>query len=121
MRVYWTHILFLLIYATSTASGNLALATAAPLLKPASGLIAGFMSAMMSPYLWLGVALYGFSFLFWLWLLSFIPLRYAYPISSLSIVIAPLVSGLISKDFPHTAYWIGLGLVITGLTLIVSQ
>jgi multidrug transporter EmrE-like cation transporter len=121
MRIYWIHILLLVVYATSTATGNLALEVAAPRINATNGLTAALVSTVTNPALWLGIALYGFSFLFWLWLLSFIPLRYAYPVSSMSIVIAPLISGIIYKDLPHGTYWIGLGFVITGLTLIVTR
>jgi drug/metabolite transporter (DMT)-like permease len=123
MNVSAVHILSLLLYATLTATGNLVLAAAAQRLRlsQATSFSDTLMSALTNGYLWLGFGIYGFSLVFWLWLLSFIPLRYAFPIAATSIIIVPLLSGLISRDFPPTLYWVGITLVIIGLTLVVTK
>jgi drug/metabolite transporter (DMT)-like permease len=123
MNVPAIQILSLIAYATLMATGNLVLEAAAQRLRlsQATSLFDTAMSALTNGYLWLGLAIYGFSFVLWLWLLSFIPLRYAYPIAATSIIIVPLLSGLITREFPPTLYWIGITLVFVGLTLVVTK
>ena len=54
-------------------------------------------------------------------LLSFIPLRFALPLAMTSIVIAPLLSGIINKSFPQPLYWVGLALVMGGVSLVLAK
>jgi len=123
MNIPIAHVALLIAYATLMAAGNLVLEMAAARFRishaatvlEALGAIAG------NAYLWLGLAIYGFSFFLWLWLLSFIPLRYAYPVAATSLIIVPLLSGLITREFPPLLYWVGITLVFVGLTLVVTK
>jgi drug/metabolite transporter (DMT)-like permease len=121
MKITAYEIGLLLIYATLTATGNIFLARAALRIASENSILVSIVGASTSVYLWLGLALYGVSFLLWLWLLSFIPLVYAYPISAVSLAIAPLLGGLISHQFPGPLYWVGLTIVIFGLSVIVRN
>jgi hypothetical protein len=121
MNIRQSDILLLLIYAALTATGNLVLEAGASRLTSTDGPLATVIAALSNGRLWIGLGLYGCSFLLWLWLLSFIPLRFAYPISATSLVIAPLLAGAITGDFPQARYWIGLGFVVGGLSLVATR
>ena len=121
MSIPFIHILGLIAYATLMATGNLVLEAAATRLAPASTVYETVLANVSNVFIWLGLAIYAFSFVLWLWLLSFIPLRYAYPIAATSIIIAPLLSGLIYRTFPLPLYWVGLVLVTIGLSLVATR
>lgn len=93
IKISGLQIALLVAYATIMATGNLLLETAASRFTSTNGLLAIIQTAPTNIYLWMGLALYTFSFVFWLWLLSFTPLRYAYPIAATSILLAPLLAG----------------------------
>jgi len=123
MNIPLTHIVLLIAYATLMAAANLVLEAAAGRFRAAQAqtAIEILLAGLGNLYLWAGLAIYAFSFVIWLWLLSFIPLRYAYPVAATSLLIVPLLSGLITRSFPQPTYWIGIVLVIVGLTLVVTK
>jgi drug/metabolite transporter (DMT)-like permease len=123
MNIPIMHVALLIAYATLMATGNLVLEAAAMRLRTAHAqtLLEIILAGLGNFYLWLGLTIYAFSFVLWLWLLSFIPLRYAYPVAATSLLIVPLLSGLITREFPQPLYWIGILLVIIGLTLVVTK
>jgi drug/metabolite transporter (DMT)-like permease len=123
MNIPIMHVAMLVAYATLMAMGNLVLEAAAVRLRAAQAetLLDIILAGLSNFYLWLGLGIYAFSFVLWLWLLSFIPLRYAYPVAATSLLIVPLLSGLMTREFPQPLYWIGIVLVIIGLTLVVTK
>jgi drug/metabolite transporter (DMT)-like permease len=121
MSIPVIHIVGLIAYATLMATGNLVLEAAATRIAQANTLYETVLANASNVFIWLGLAIYAFSFVLWIWLLSFIPLRYAYPIAATSIVIAPLLSGLIYRSFPQPLYWVGLVLVTVGLSLVATR
>ena len=123
MNIPLTHIVLLIAYATLMAAANLVLEAAAGRFRAAQAqtVFEILLAGLGNLYLWTGLAIYAFSFVIWLWLLSFIPLRYAYPVAATSLLIVPLLSGLITRSFPQPTYWIGIVLVIVGLTLVVTK
>lgn len=123
MNIPLTHVALLVAYAALMAIGNLVLEAAAGRIRMAQAQtpLELVLAGLGNPYLWSGLVIYGFSFILWLWLLSFIPLRYAYPVAATSLLIVPLLSGLLTRSFPPPFYWIGIVLVIVGLSLVVTK
>ena len=80
-----------------------------------------FFSVISSNWLILGILFYIIAVIFWLWILSKVDLRYAYPIASTSVIFAAIASSYQMGYFPSLNYWIGLILVIVGLTLVVNS
>jgi multidrug transporter EmrE-like cation transporter len=71
-----------------------------------------YWAAVFQPWVWLGLSLYAFSALAWLWVLSRVPVSTAYPLVSLGFVLT--VAGGI--------WWLGepfSWLKVTGCVLIV--
>jgi drug/metabolite transporter (DMT)-like permease len=123
MNIPLAHIALVVGYAAVIATGNLVLEAAAQRLRASSAQTAFEMvlAGLGNVYLWIGLTIYAVSFVVWLWLLSFIPLRYAYPTAATSLLIVPLLTGLMTREFPPPLYWVGIVLVIVGLTLVVTR
>jgi len=75
-------------------------------------------SLVFNRYVIIGWALYGISFVIWLYVLSKVKLSYAYPFISLSYVIVAVLGYLILDEKISTGAWIGIGLVVVGVSLI---
>jgi drug/metabolite transporter (DMT)-like permease len=115
-----THIGLLVAYACVMAIGNIVLAEAARGIHGAS-LGDAIVNVLTSIYFWLGLLIYAVSIVCWLWLLSFIPLRYAYPVAATSIMLAPLFQAALTGDWPALKYWFGVAIVISGLAMIATS
>lgn len=80
-----------------------------------------FMHALTN--LWF--ALCGISFalssLLWMYIIRHYPLSMAYPMISLSYVMGMLAAVFIFQEHVPTIRWIGLGLIIIGVVLIVQE
>lgn len=67
---------------------------------------------------WLGLFLYGFSAICWLWVLSRAYLSYAYPILALSFPIVVALSALIFGEVISALRWAGVILIVLGVSLL---
>ena len=74
--------------------------------------------AILQPYTWLGFFLYGISSLFWLLILSRLPLSSAYPILAMNFVLITLVSVVFLGETISTGKIIGTLLIIAGVVVI---
>ncbi len=117
----WQQIGMVLGYAGIMAVGQLVLAAAAKEIPFGKGLQQSVAGAMSSGWLWAGIALYVAATALWLFILSVVPLRYAYPIAALSIAFAPLFFGIVTGDYPAARYWFGLSLILGGVALVTSE
>lgn len=70
------------------------------------------------PLLWLGLALFGISALFWLVVLSHVPLSLAYPVVGVSYIFIVAFSRLILHEQVPPLRWIGVVVVAVGIALI---
>lgn len=76
------------------------------------------LSSLFSDWTFLlGIALYGLLLIYWVWLLTFLPLSRAYPFTLLSIVVAA-VGGAFFFNEPLTFQFV-VGLAIIGVGLAV--
>jgi len=103
------------------ATGQLVLAMAAKRIAFGGAGLVLISSAVLNKWLWVGIALYIFATALWLYILSFVPLRYAYPIAATSIALAPLFEGFITGDFPAPKYWLGLSAILFGVGVVTSR
>jgi len=69
-------------------------------------------------YFLLGVLVYGLLLVYWVWLLTFIPLSKAYPFTLLSIVIAALGGVVFFNESLSTTFLIGLSIIGLGLVIL---
>jgi drug/metabolite transporter (DMT)-like permease len=74
--------------------------------------------ALTEPRLWVGLTLFGVSALFWLVVLSRVPLSVAYPIVGLSYVIVVVLSRYMLHEHIPTLRWVGAVVVAIGIAII---
>lgn len=77
-----------------------------------------FIAALSSGWLFLGLFVYVFATVFWLFILARVDIRVAYPIASTAVIFASFFQCINTGSFPSLTYWIGLVAVIFGLTII---
>jgi multidrug transporter EmrE-like cation transporter len=74
--------------------------------------------AAKEPRLWLGLSLFGISAVFWLVVLSHVPLSLAYPFVGLSYVLVVLMSRFILHEHIPASRWFGVFVVTAGIVII---
>ncbi len=77
-----------------------------------------FKSIYKSHWIYIGLFIYIVATVAWIWILSKVDLRFAYPIASLSIVFAPLFKSYYENIYLGPKYWLGLGIIVIGVILI---
>lgn len=80
--------------------------------------IAFIPSLITNAYVVFGAALYGTSFILWLYVLSKVEVSYAYPFISLSYVLVAVLGIFLLGEKISIGAWIGICLVVVGVTLI---
>ena len=77
-----------------------------------------FNSILKSHWIYIGLFIYVVATIAWIWILSKVDLRFAYPIASLSIIFAPLIKSYYENMYLGFKYWLGLIIIIIGVILI---
>ena len=65
-----------------------------------------------------GVGIYGLLLLYWIWLLTFLPLSRAYPFTLLSLVVAAIGSVIFFHETISLSFIIGLAIIALGLLVL---
>jgi drug/metabolite transporter (DMT)-like permease len=78
------------------------------------------ISGLASPLVWWGILFVVLSFLSWLYVLRFIPLTIAFPLSRVVDVLGPLSCWLILGETISVRRWLGIALVIIGLAVVAK-
>ena len=76
------------------------------------------INGLASPLVWLAIVLIILSFVTWLYVLKYIPLSLAFPLSRVVDVLVPLGSWLFLGETISTRRWCGIALVIIGLAIV---
>jgi multidrug transporter EmrE-like cation transporter len=76
------------------------------------------LRAAREPRLWAGLALFGISSVFWLVVLSRVPLSVAYPFVGVSYIVIVLLSRLILNEHVPLLRWVGVIVVAAGIAII---
>ena len=74
--------------------------------------------AAREPRLWAGLTLFGVSSLFWMVVLSRVPLSVAYPFVGISYIAIVLLSRFILHEDVPLLRWVGVLVVATGIAII---
>jgi multidrug transporter EmrE-like cation transporter len=69
---------------------------------------------------WLGLAIFGFSAVLWLFALSRASLSFAYPFAALGYVIIVAASILFLHEHVPLLGWVGVGCIVLGIVLIAQ-
>jgi undecaprenyl phosphate-alpha-L-ara4N flippase subunit ArnF len=78
------------------------------------------VNGLASPLVWLGIAFVIASFLSWLYVLKYIPLTIAFPLSRVVDILVPLGCWIFLGEFISTRRWCGIALVVVGLALVAK-
>src|SRR5207237_8363378 len=78
------------------------------------------INGLASPLVWLGIAFVIASFLSWLYVLRYIPLTIAFPLSRVVDILVPLSCWIFLGEFISTRRWCGIALVVIGLALVAK-
>ncbi len=108
----------LLIFTPLTIAGGQILFKKAGENLASSG--APFVTAFIDPIFILAVAIYGGATMLWLYVLKNVPLTYAYSFMALTFIFVPILAMLFLGEKLTPKYFLGLGLVISGLLIVQS-
>jgi drug/metabolite transporter (DMT)-like permease len=78
------------------------------------------VNGLASPLVWWAILLIFASFISWLYVLRYIPLTIAFPLSRVVDILVPLGCWIFLGEFISTRRWIGIGLVVIGLALVAK-
>jgi drug/metabolite transporter (DMT)-like permease len=79
------------------------------------------LSVASSPFIWLGLGIYGASVLAWLWVLSKTDVSVAYPFVGISFVLTAVMGALLLHENVSVLRIAGTALVIFGCILIAKS
>jgi len=77
-----------------------------------------FGPALTQPLVWIGLAAYALSAMFWLIVLSRFDLSYAYPMLASMYLVIPIVSHVFLKESIPPLRWVGMLVVLIGVILV---
>jgi len=78
------------------------------------------ITGLASPLIWLAIVVIILDLVIWLYVLKYIPLSIAFPLSRLVDVLVPISCWLILKEGISSLRWCGIALVIIGLAIVVK-
>jgi undecaprenyl phosphate-alpha-L-ara4N flippase subunit ArnF len=78
------------------------------------------INGLESPLVWWAILLIIASFVSWLYVLRYIPITVAYPLSRVVDVLVPLGCWIFLRESISTLRWCGIALVVIGLALVAK-
>ncbi|MEP6685584.1 MAG: EamA family transporter [Verrucomicrobiota bacterium] len=78
------------------------------------------IGGLASPLVWVAIIFIILSFLSWLYVLKYIPLSIAFPLSRVVDALVPLCSWIFLGEMISTRRWCGIALVIIGLEVVAK-
>jgi drug/metabolite transporter (DMT)-like permease len=78
------------------------------------------VNALASPLIWLAIVVIVIDLIIWLYILHYIPLSIAFPLSRAVDVLVPISCWLILKEAISPLRWGGIALVIIGLVVVAK-
>lgn len=79
---------------------------------------AALTTLFLYPETWLGFMVYGLSAVVWLWVLTKAQLSYAYPILALTFPLVVALSAFFFAESVSVLRWIGVGVIVVGVSLL---
>jgi drug/metabolite transporter (DMT)-like permease len=78
------------------------------------------ITSLASPLIWLAIVLIVLDLMIWLYVLKYIPLSIAFPLSRVVDVLVPISCWFILKEGISPLRWCGIALVIIGLAIVAK-
>lgn len=83
-----------------------------------SNSIGHYLRIFLNPFIFSGLSAYFISAVFWIYLLSRVPLSFAYPMLSTSYIIITIFSIFIFKEQVSLINWLGIFIIIIGVIFV---
>ena len=115
-KLFMINVLLTFLLAFCMAIGQITLNLTSNILFENSKL--NIIGAINSKWLWISIILYIFSFFFWIYILSRFDIKYAYPLSTSAIFMVAFINAYLNNQSLPITYWIGLVLVVSGLSIV---
>lgn len=118
------HLALLLFYAGGMAAGQLLFKLSAQRSSPVfaeQGVWPGIMALATDFFFWVALVLYGALTLYWVWILSFLPLSRAYPVTFFSLVIVTACSILFLHEPLSLRLVAGIFFLCLGIFLVAAS
>ncbi len=78
------------------------------------------LAGLASPSVWFGILLVAVSFVSWLYVLRFLPLSIAFPLSQFVHVLVPIGSWIFLGELISSRRWAGIALVVIGVLSVAK-
>jgi drug/metabolite transporter (DMT)-like permease len=78
------------------------------------------VNGLISPLVWWAILLIIASFISWLYVLRYVPLAVAFPLSRVVDILVPLGCWIFLGELISTLRWCGIALVVIGLALVAK-
>ena len=116
-------IIIILATVALSAVAQIALKSGVSALKlgDAPGAVGLVMAVASSPFIWLGLVIYGLSVLAWLWVLSKVDVSFAYPFVGLSFILTAVLGAVVLHEAVTPLRMAGIFLVVCGCVLIARS
>jgi undecaprenyl phosphate-alpha-L-ara4N flippase subunit ArnF len=88
--------------------------------EPGSGFSWTGVNGLASPLVWWAILLIIASFISWLYVLRYVPLTIAFPLSRVVDILVPLGCWIFLGELISALRWCGIALVIIGLALVAK-
>lgn len=79
--------------------------------------IAKLVQSVFSPMVLLALVLYGAAFLLWIFIVSRVPLSFAYPIQAMAFPLVVLFSSLFLNETVPVHRWVGVAVIMIGVLI----
>jgi multidrug transporter EmrE-like cation transporter len=89
--------------------------------QQSSGLLSLVGMIFQSPWVLLGLALYGIGAVAWIAVLARLELSYAYPLLALNFVLITLSSRLLLGETVPTMRWLGIAVICVGIFIVARS
>lgn len=111
-----TNVLSLMLVTAMLAAGQLLFKQAGLAIR-GRPIADGLLTLAAMPAFYMALAIYGVATLVWIWILSRVPLMQAYPWVAAGTVIVPLIGWGVFGERVEPIFWIGIALIMVGLSL----
>ena len=79
--------------------------------------LSDMIKLLLSPYMIVAIILYGIATLLWVYILTKMPISYAYPIQSLAFPLVVMLAVPLFKEIVPVNRWIGIGIILIGVII----
>jgi len=82
------------------------------------GILLQYIKIYLNPHVFMGLVCYFLSTVFWLYLISRVPLSFAYPMLSISYIMVALAAVFLFGEKVSVINWIGIFVIMLGVVFI---